>query len=327
MATKKRFTIAPDLASGLRNTIQSASTNQGQLHYDMMSVDVIETDPENPRKLSISKADIFNELNASDPDYEKKKADLEKLHELAESIKRVGVRNAIEVYKDGSIYRIISGERRYLATNLLGMKSIPARINSKPDEFNLRYMQWVENINRQDLSLSEKYNNLTLMAAAYGKANNASLTEKNLQELIGVSSIHAYRFFCLLKADTRIIDLVKSGKINNLKIVQELVTMKDKSAAEQIIDWIELSKGEVTSLSKYKLIAGKRARMTHAISLGKVTNSGIAKHLINIVLADPRLSKYQAKFTNIDWSSAKSISKAFKALFKTIESELQTEEN
>lgn len=327
MATKKRFTIAPDLASGLRNTIQSASTNQGQLHYDMMSIDAIETDPENPRKLSISKADIFSELSASDSDYEKKKVDLEKLHELAESIKRVGVRNAIEVYKDGSIYRIISGERRYLATILLGMKSIPARINSKPDEFNLRYMQWVENINREDLSLWEKYNNLILMAGVYEKANNTSLTEKKLQELIGVSSIHAYRFFCLLKADTRIIDLVKSGKINNLKIVQELVTMKDKSAVEQIIEWIKLSKNEITSLSKYKLVAGKRAQASHSISLGKVTNTGIAKHLINIVLADSRLSKHQPKFTNIDWSSTKSISKAFKVLFKTLESELQTDEN
>jgi hypothetical protein len=71
MSTKKRFSIAPDLASGIRNTIQSASTNQGQLHYDMMSLDAIEPDPENPRKLSLSRDEIINGLVATDKDYQK----------------------------------------------------------------------------------------------------------------------------------------------------------------------------------------------------------------------------------------------------------------
>ncbi len=321
MATKKRFSIAPDLATGLRNTIQSASTNQGQLHYDMMSVDVIETDPENPRKLSINKNEIFDEPKNTDVDFEKKKNDLEKLHELAESIKRVGVRNAIEVYKDGNVYRIISGERRYLATILLGMKSIPARINTKPDEFNLRYMQWVENLNRQDLSLKEKYINLISMTNAYEKTKNTTITEKELQNLIGVSNSHAYRYFCLLKAEDRIIELVKSGKINNLKVVQELVSMKDKRALEQIISWINSSKSEVTSLANYKLVSGKKAVSNKSISLGKVVSVNVAKKLIDIILTDMRLSKHQSKFKAIDWTSNKSITKAFKDLFKTMENE------
>lgn len=326
MATKKRFSIAPDLASGLRNTIQSASTNQGQLHYDMMSVDVIEPDPENPRKLSISKNDIFSEPKSTDVDFEKKKVDLEKLHELAESIKRVGVRNAIEVYKDGNVYRIISGERRYLATILLGMKSIPARINTKPDEFNLRYMQWVENINRQDLSLKEKYINLISMTSAYEKAKGISFTEKLLQELIGISSIQAYRLFSLIKAEDKIIELVMLGKINNLKIVQELVSMKDKGALAQIISWIKSSKSEVTSLTEYKAASGKKVKTNSSINLGKVVNANLAKKLIDIILTDKRLSKYQPKFNEIDWSSTKSISKAFKSLFKAMESEFQENE-
>ncbi|MBX3710244.1 MAG: ParB/RepB/Spo0J family partition protein [Gammaproteobacteria bacterium] len=326
MSTKKRFTIAPDLVNGLRSTIQSASTNQGQLHYDMMLIDVIESDPANPRKLSLNRQEILDGVNTSDPDYQTKQAELDALSELAESIKRVGVRNAIEVYKEGQKYRIISGERRYLATILLGQKSIPARISSKPDEFNLRYMQWVENINRQDLSLKEKYTNLVAMTEAYQKTHSTEITEKLLQDLIGISSSHAYRYFCLLRADKRIVDLVREGKLNNLKIVQELVSMKDKGAREQIISWIKSSKGEVTSLSNYKAVAGKKAMVSKAINLGKVNNTNIAKYLIDIVLSDSRFNKYQGKFNNIDWSSTKSISKAFQALFKTMENELSTEE-
>lgn len=326
MSTKKRFGIPSDLASGLRNTIQSASANQGQLHYDMMAIDIIETDPANPRRLSISRAEILKGIDASDPIYQTKKSELDALTDLAESIKRVGVRNAIEVYKEGQKYRIISGERRYLATILLGQKSIPARINSKPDEFNLRYMQWVENINRQDLSLREKHINLVAMTEAYRRTHDTEITEKLLQDLIGISSSHAYRYCCLLKADQRIIDLVKEGKLNNLKIVQELVSMKDKGAREQIISWIRSSKGEVTSLSNYKAVAGKKAVGSKAINLGKVNNTDIAKYLIDIVLSDARFNKYQNKFGNIDWSSTKSITKAFQTLFKTMEAELSAEE-
>lgn len=275
MSTKKRFTIAPDLANGIRNTMQSASTNQGQLHYDMMSLDVIEPDPSNPRKLLISHNEIINGLNPSDPDYKTKSKNLEALHELAESIKRVGIRNAIEVYKEGIKYYIITGERRYWAALMVGQKTIPVRINPKPDEFNLRYIQWVENINRQDLSLWERFHNLTLLSEAHKNSNQGELTEDFIQKLLGISNIQAYRYFCLLKADEKILELIRLGKINNLKLVQELVSMKDKVAKNQIIAWISSSKEEITSLANYREVAGKKSsssksRNVQSIHLGKI---------------------------------------------------------
>src|SRR5207244_803234 len=125
--------------------------------------------------------------------------------------------NAIEVYKDGLKYRIVTGERRYWAALLAGQKSVPVRISQKPDEFILRYTQWVENINRQDLSLWEKFTNLILIADAYEKSNQREFNEQALQSLLGISNIQAYRYFCLLKADEKIIQLVQFGKLNNLK--------------------------------------------------------------------------------------------------------------
>ena len=324
--SKKRFSIAPDIANGLRNTIQSASTNQGQLHYDMMALDIIEPDPENPRKLMISRNEILNGLNSLDPNYQIKLKESEALNELSESIKRIGIRNAIEVYKDGLKYRIITGERRYWAALLAGQKSIPARINQKPDEFNLRYTQWVENINRQDLSLWEKYNNLLLIADAYRNSNQIEFTEQILHQLLGVSHIQAYRYFCLLKAEEKIAQLVQLGKLNNLKLIQELVSMKDKSAKNQIISWISSSKDEVTSLAHYRAVAGKKKitlkeNNKQSINLGKITNINTAKHVFDILLFDNRLKKYSHSFKNLDWGSPLAVTNAFKDLFKCIEKE------
>lgn len=330
MSTKKRFSIAPDLASGIRNTIQSASTNQGQLHYDMMSLDAIEPDPENPRKLLITRNDLLNGLNASDQNYQIKLKELDALNELSESIKRIGVRNAIEVYKDGLKYRIVTGERRYWASMLAGQKSVPVRISQKPEEFNLRYTQWVENINRQDLSLSEKLNNLILISDAHKKSNRGEFNEQALQSLLGISTAQTYRYFALLNADDKIVQLVKLGKINNLKLVQELVAMKDQGARNQIISFISESKGEVTSLARYKESAGKKtsskSNSRKSISLGKINSTQTAKRLFEIVLSDSSLYKYRNEFENIDWASSKAITKAFKSLFKSIESELSVAE-
>lgn len=325
MSTKKKFSIAPDLAKGLRSTVQSATTNQGQLHYDMMPLNMIELDPENPRKLSITREDIKNGLNESDPAYKRKKTELEALQELSESIMRLGVRNAVEVYKEGEKYRIISGERRYLACVLNGEQSIPVRINPKPDEFKLRYMQWVENINRQDLSLKEKYINLVAMAKAYQEKtnHNMEITDKTLQEWLGVSNSHAYRYFCLLRADKKIIDLVNDGKLNNLKLVQELVSMKDKGAREQILSWILSSKTEVTSLSTYKKVAGKKAMTSNAIHFGKTNNDKVAKLIIHILLTHPALTHWKERFAleGIEIPSVKSLGKVFQAIVTLMERE------
>jgi len=324
---KKRFTIAPELASGLRNTIQSASTNQGQLHYDMMSLDSIEPDPYNPRKLLLSKNQLLSGTHALTSQEQK---EYDALNELAESIKRIGVKNAIEVYKEGLIYRIITGERRYLAALLAGQKTIPVRISQKPDEFNLRYTQWIENINRKDLTLWEKLNNLRLIAEAYRKSNRQELSEQVLQKLLGISNIQAYRYFSLLKANHKIIELVQLGRLNNLKIVQELVTMKDQAASNQIIAWILASKKEITSIAHYRRVAGKSAsrtlsKSTISISLERENAFLAIKKIFDLVLSDLRLIKYRHDFREVNWSSKKSITKALKNLLLTVENEFDSE--
>ena len=329
MSTKKRFSISPDLASGIRTTIQTASTNQGQLHYDMMSLDMLEPDPLNPRKLYITRDEILYGLQQEDADYQVKLKELDALKELAESIKRIGIKNAIEVYKDGAKYRIVTGERRYWAALLASQKTVPVKISLKPDEFNLRYTQWVENINRQDLSLWEKFNNLLLIADAYKKTQETEFTEQALQSLLGISTIQAYRYFSLLKADDKIIQLLKLGKLNNLKLVQELVSMKDKGARHQIISWILSSKDEVTSLAHYREVAGKKpvkSKSGQSISLGKINDSETIKHLFEIVLSHSKFANYRQHFNKIDWTSAKAISKAFKDFIKMIEKESRAEE-
>ena len=81
--------------------------------------------------------------------------DDEALQELADSIRQLGVIQPITVKRgeDGK-YIIISGERRWRASQMVGLKSLPVYVREVDDE-NLHVMALVENIQRQDLNAIE----------------------------------------------------------------------------------------------------------------------------------------------------------------------------
>lgn len=76
------------------------------------------------------------------------------LQELSESIKALGIIQPITVKKEAEKFLIISGERRYRASKLAGLKTIPAYIRLVNDQ-ELLEMALVENIQREDLDAIE----------------------------------------------------------------------------------------------------------------------------------------------------------------------------
>tara|TARA_B100000989_G_scaffold284755_1_gene251846 strand:+ start:73 stop:963 length:891 start_codon:yes stop_codon:yes gene_type:complete len=74
----------------------------------------------------------------------------ETLEELSQSIKELGVIQPITVRKKGSSFELIAGERRLRASEMAGLKTIPAFVRIADDKESLE-MALVENIQRQDL--------------------------------------------------------------------------------------------------------------------------------------------------------------------------------
>ena len=80
--------------------------------------------------------------------------DEEALEELADSIRQLGLIQPITVKREGDKYIIISGERRWRASEKAGLKSMPAYIR-EVDDTTLHAMALVENIQREDLNAIE----------------------------------------------------------------------------------------------------------------------------------------------------------------------------
>jgi len=132
----------------------------------------------------------------------------EALHELAKSIKELGVIQPITVRKlDFNKYQLISGERRLRASKLIGLKTVPAYIRLANDNESL-VMALVENIQRHDLDPIE-------VAISYQRLiEEISLTQEELSEKVGKKRSTITNYLRLLKLDPIIQTGMRDGFIS-----------------------------------------------------------------------------------------------------------------
>ena len=79
----------------------------------------------------------------------RKRFDEKRLAELAESIKQYGIIQPILVKKEGTVYRIVAGERRFRAAQIAGLKEVPVTIFKGEEEYQVSL---IENLQREDLN-------------------------------------------------------------------------------------------------------------------------------------------------------------------------------
>ncbi len=129
----------------------------------------------------------------------------ESLRELASSIKELGVIQPITVRKLGfDNYQLVSGERRFRASKLIGLETIPAYIRIANDQESLE-MALVENIQRQDLDPIE-------IALSYQRLiDEIQLTQEQMSERVGKKRSTITNYLRLLKLDPIIQTGIRDG--------------------------------------------------------------------------------------------------------------------
>ncbi len=129
----------------------------------------------------------------------------ESLRELAGSIRELGVIQPITVRKmEGNKFQLVSGERRYRASKLIDLKSIPAYIRIANDQEMLE-MALVENIQRKDLDPIE-------IALSYRQLiDEIKLTQEQLSIRVGKNRSTVTNFLRLLKLDPIVQTGIRDG--------------------------------------------------------------------------------------------------------------------
>ncbi|MGC1205072.1 MAG: ParB/RepB/Spo0J family partition protein [Flavobacteriaceae bacterium] len=158
----------------------------------------------------------------------------ESLRELASSIKELGIIQPITVRKLGfNKFQLVSGERRFRASKLIGLETVPAYVRIANDQESLE-MALVENIQRQDLDPIE-------IALSYQRLiDEIQLTQEQMSERVGKKRSTIANYLRLLKLDPIIQTGMRDGFIS-MGHGRALITIEDQTIQLDIYEKILLN--------------------------------------------------------------------------------------
>lgn len=140
-------------------------------------------------------------------DQPRREFDKEALEQLADSIREAGVLSPILVVEDGLRYRIVAGERRYRASRMAGLSSVPCIVR---DMTTAQQMEaaLIENLQRQDLNPIEE------AAAIRSLMQECGYTQEQAAQKLGKSRPVIANALRLLNLPKEITDLVITGDLS-----------------------------------------------------------------------------------------------------------------
>lgn len=147
------------------------------------------------------------------------------LKELADSIKEHGIIQPLVLRKLGNKYEIIAGERRYKASQLAGLTTVPAVISNIDDNTSAE-VALVENVQRRDLTAIEEarsYKNLL---------DKGYMTQEQLAKRMGLSQPAVANKLRLLNLDEEVQQALLDEKISE-RHARTLLTIPDKDVQRE----------------------------------------------------------------------------------------------
>lgn len=187
--------------------------------------------------------------------------DEDSLRELASSIKELGVIQPITVRKIGENFQLVSGERRFRASKLIGNKTIPAYIRTANDQEMLE-MALVENIQRKNLDPIE-------VALSYQRLiEEIQLTQEELSVRVGKKRSTVTNYLRLLKLDPILQTGIRDGFIS-MGHGRALINVKSVTDQLNIYEKILLD----------KLSVRQTEELVKSLKIDKKPQNEIKKHL------------------------------------------------
>jgi len=180
-----------------------------------------------------------------DENQPRKEFDKEKLNELSQSISKNGLIQPLIIRpKNEGGYVIVAGERRWRASQLANLKTIPCLM--LPVDLDKDEVSLIENIQREDLKISEE-------ATAYQNLiDKNNYTHEELSKIVGKSRSHITNLLRILTLDEFFFDLLNKGIIS-MGHARALIGKSPSDFNQVVIDKITTGKISVRDLEDKKI--------------------------------------------------------------------------
>ena len=202
------------------------------------------TDFSDDRKKNTNSLQLSLDKIHVNPNQPRTNFDSNQIDNLVVSIKELGIIQPITVRKiNDDKYEIISGERRYRASKIANLESIPCYIKAVEDETDLLKMSLVENVQRVDLDPIE-------IALTYERfINEYNLNIDAISRLVGKDRSTISNYIRLLKLDPIIQSGIRDGFLS-MGHGRALINVDDKKLQIEIYEQIISSKLSVRQTEK-----------------------------------------------------------------------------
>lgn len=251
----------------------------------------------------------INEIELSkiavNPNQPRREFDETALKELSESIREIGIIQPITLRKlTEESYQIIAGERRYRASLLAGLKTIPAYIRTADDE-NVMEMALIENIQREDL------NSIEIALAYQHLLEQYELTQERLSERVGKKRTTIANYLRLLKLPAPIQVALQNRTLDmgharallaldnpkmQIKLYEEI--LEHNYSVRKVEEMVKaLAEGE-TVKSGDKKITPKHAKLPEEYNLLKKQLSGFFNAKVQLSCTTKGKGKISIPFNN-----------------------------
>lgn len=236
----------------MQRTRKSGLPHYVGMRHDDHFVDLISSRSAGPRIRMIPLTEI-------DPNPHQARSELGNMKELMVSIKKKGVLEPILVRPKEGRYEIIAGERRYVASQRIGLGEIPC-IEMNVEDNEAMELALIENLQRRDLDVFEESDGLRSLIEIYGYNHN------QIAEIIGKARSTITEIISMGKIPNDIRKICKQFGITSRSTLVEIAKQKDKDKMFKLLNEIkerELRREDTRELSKQ--IKGKTKSLGHFV--------------------------------------------------------------
>jgi len=236
----------------VQRTRKSGLPHYVGMRHDDHFVDLISSRSVGPRIRMIPLSEI-------DPNPHQARSELGNMKELMASIKKKGVLEPILVRPKEGRYEIIAGERRYVASQRIGLGEIPC-IEMNVEDNEAMELALIENLQRRDLDVFEESDGLRSLIEIYGYKHD------QIAEIIGKARSTITEIISVGKIPNDIRKICKQFGITSRSTLVEIAKQKDKDKMFKLLTEIkerELRREDTRELSKQ--IKGKTKGLGHFV--------------------------------------------------------------